>query len=120
MVGLAWIIGQAGTIVLIWSRLRRQPPISEDLARNYATKMELSNALRDWKETCLRNHDHLDSRLKSDRGEIDQVEREQFILIRSGQTELRNIIQGLQTSLAEWQRGVERQIGAIEERTSRK
>ncbi len=115
--GLPWLLSQAATVVLIFTRLRRLPPVWETLARDYATKVELEKAKADWAATCRHNHDRADAQRVADLAGADKIESEQFLLIRSGQTEIRTLLQQFTREVSDWQRGVERQIGALDERT---
>ena len=110
--GLASIIGVVAGVSNIFKNISliraaknpvRTPPMEEDLAKNYATKIELSAVRCEFFERCKSNHERVEKNLS-----------ELYSLSRSLTKELTDRLDRYHTELAEWQRSVERQIGNIE------
>ena len=81
----------------------RNPPLPEDLARNYATKRELSGEISELKQE-----------LREERERVDGILKQQFDLIRGLTAENTERYSRLESSIKEWQLGIERLIGKIE------
>jgi hypothetical protein len=81
----------------------RNPPSEEEAAKTYATKAELATFRCEFREQCSRNHDRVDKTL----GEL-------FSINRALTKELTDRLDKYHAALAEWQRGMERQIGHLE------
>ena len=87
----------------------RNPPLPEDMARNYATKRELAGEIAELKQE-----------IKDERSRIDGILKQQFDLIRGLTADSNERFTRLESSINEWQRGVERMIGRIEGKVEKK
>lgn len=87
----------------------RNPPLPEEMARNYATKLELAGEIAELKQE-----------IKDERSRIDGILKQQFDLIRGLTAESNERFTRLESSINEWQRGVERMIGRIEGKVEKK
>jgi len=110
--GVGGIVGIVAGISTIWKNWilaksvqnpKRTPPIEEEAAKTYATKEEMHAWKCEFTERCSRNHDRVDKTL----GEL-------FSINRALTKELTDRLDKYHSELAEWQRGMERQIGNIE------
>lgn len=91
LVSLIAILNLANVAVNIWAKTRRRPPIDQTL-RDYVRRDEFEKL----------------------REEMRDNDRQIFELLRRQQTRNMESITRLSDQLAEWQRGMERQIGRIE------
>lgn len=83
----------------------RNPPLPEEMARSYATKRELAE---------------LKQEIKDERSRIDGILKQQFDLIRELTADSNERFTRLESSINEWQLGVERMIGRIEGKVEKK
>lgn len=91
LVSLIAIMNLANLAISIWSRTRRRPSIDVSL-QEYVKRTEFES---------LRNT-------------LNDTNRQIFDLLRKQQDDTSDKISQLMQNLAEWQRGMERQIGRIE------
>ena len=105
VVALAALAAIVNNVVSIVRGLRRDPPLPEELAKDYATKREISE---------------LKAEVKAERERIDKILAKQFDLIRSLTAENTERFNTLISSIGDWQRGVERMIGRIEGKVNQK
>lgn len=115
MLGLGMLIGVASAASNIWKNNAlvkaarnpaRTPPPEEEAAKTFATKEELQRFRCEWQSMCRENHK-----------QVDKIQSDIFNLLRAQQGELLNKLDSFHKELSSWQLGVERQIGAIDERT---
>ena len=83
----------------------RNPPLPEEMVRSYATKLELAD---------------LKQEIKDERSRIDGILKQQFDLIRGLTADSNERFTRLESSINEWQLGVERMIGRIEGKVEKK
>jgi len=81
----------------------RNPPLPEIVARDYATKRELSREITELKQE-----------IKAERTRVDGILKQQYDLIRNLTAETNKRYISLEASIKEWQLGIERLIGKIE------
>lgn len=81
----------------------RNPPLPEELAKSYATKRELAGEVAELKQE-----------IKEERGRVDAILKQQFDLIRGLTAENAERYSRMESSIKEWQLGIERLIGKIE------
>lgn len=105
VVALAALAALVNYVVSIVRGFRRDPPLPEELAKDYATKREIAE---------------LKAEVKAERERIDKILAKQFDLIRSLTAENTERFNTLISSIGEWQRGVERMIGRIEGKVNQK
>ncbi|MGI6158112.1 MAG: hypothetical protein ACOYH4_06560 [Saccharofermentanales bacterium] len=89
--GLLVILQLANLAINIWYRLRRQPPIDQEL-RQFVTRREYENF-------CMFN---------------DQKISEIYTLLRHQQETISKSVNELRKDIGSWQAGIERQIGRLE------
>ena len=77
----------------------RNPPLPEEVAKEYATKREIAE---------------LKQEIKDERKRVDTILNQQFELIRKMSDENAKSYNSLKSSIGEWQLGIERLIGKIE------
>lgn len=109
VVALAAIAGLVNYCLSIFSSIQairrgdapppRNPPLPEEIAKRYATKSELES---------------LKAELKEERARVDGILKQQFDLIRGLTEKLNAKFSALESSLKDWQLGIERLIGKIE------
>ena len=87
----------------------RNPPLPEEMAMNYATKLELAGEIAELKQE-----------IKDERSRIDGILKQQFDLIRGLTADSNERFTRLESSINEWQLGVERMIGRIEGKVEKK
>ena len=87
----------------------RNPPLPEELAKSYATKHDLANEVAELKQE-----------IKDERSRIDGILKQQFDLIRGLTADSNERFTRLESSINEWQRGIERMIGRIEGKVEKK
>ena len=87
----------------------RNPPLPEELARSYATKRELAGEVAELKQE-----------IKEERSRVDAILKQQFDLIRGLTAENTERYSRLESSIKEWQLGIERLIGKIEGKVENK
>lgn len=87
----------------------RNPPLPEELAKEYATKRELTGEVADLKQE-----------IKEERMRVDCILKQQFDLIRSLTADTTTRFSQMERSINEWQRGIERLIGKIEGKVENK
>lgn len=87
----------------------RNPPLPEELAKEYATKRELTGEVADLKQE-----------IKEERMRVDCILKQQFDLIRSLTADTTTRFCQMERSINEWQRGIERLIGKIEGKVENK
>ena len=92
VVALAALAALVSSVMSIARGFRRDPPLPEEVAKEYATKRELHNEISSLK-----------GELKSERERVDGILAQQFKLMRE-----------LMEKINQWQLGVERMIGRIE------
>lgn len=90
----------------------RSPPLPEEIAKCYATKLEIAE---------------LRQELKDERRRVDGIFQEQFAMIRKLDADAGRRMERLEASIASWQKGVdnwqlgiERMIGRIEGKVEEK
>jgi len=98
VVALAALAAIVNNVVSIVRGLRRDPPLPEEMAKDYATKQELADEIAELK-----------LELKAERDRIDDIMNQQFNLLRE-----------LTEKTNQWQLGVERMIGRIEGKVNQK
>lgn len=81
----------------------RNPPLPEELAKDYATKRELEGEISELKQE-----------IKDERERIDNILAKQFDLIRGLTDANTQRFSRLESSINTWQLGIERMIGRIE------
>ena len=99
VVALAALAALVNYVISIVNSFRRDPPLSEEMAKGYATKREIAE---------------LKEELKAERERIDKIHAKQFDLIRGLTAELTERYSRLESSISSWQLGIERMIGRIE------
>lgn len=87
----------------------RNPPLPEEMARSYATKLELAGEIAELKQE-----------IKDERSRIDGILKQQFDLIRGLTADSNERFTRLESSINEWQLGVERMIRRIEGKVEKK
>lgn len=87
----------------------RNPPLPEELAKRYATKHDLANEIAELKQE-----------IKEERSRVDGILKQQFDLIRGLTAENTERYSRLESSIKEWQLGIERLIGKIEGKVENK
>lgn len=87
----------------------RNPPLPEELAKSYATKRELTAVVAALKQE-----------IKDERLRVDSILKQQFDLIRGLTAENTKRYSRLESSIKEWQLGIERLIGKIEGKVENK
>lgn len=87
----------------------RNPPLPEELAKSYATKHDLANEVAELKQE-----------IKEERRRVDGILKQQFDLIRGLTAENTERYSRLESSIKEWQLGIERLIGKIEGKVENK
>lgn len=117
VIGAGALIAMAAGISSIWKNHEmvkaarnppRTPPMEEEAAKTYATKMELATLKIEMQGCCTLNH-----------AKVDKIHTDIFNLIRASQSENRTMMEALHKDLNLWQLGVERQIGQLDERTKK-
>ena len=103
VVALAALAALVNYVVSIVRGFSRNPPLPEEMAREYATKRELAGEIADLKQE-----------LKEERQRVDAILKQQFDLIRKLSEDTFERFSVLMSSLKEWQLGIERMIGRIE------
>ena len=109
LAALAALVNYVISIVRGFQELRhaenppRNPPLPEEMAKEYATKHELASEIAELKQQC-----------KEERNRVDAILKQQFDLIRKLSEDTFEKFSGLMSSIKEWQLGVERMIGRIE------
>lgn len=94
--GLGALVNIAVGLSIIWINNRqkdRDPPIPEEMARDYATKDELKSFRCEWQTHCAAQHTLTDSTI----GKLFDLDRDS------------------ERKLHEWQVAVSRQLGRIEQ-----
>ena len=102
IVGLGMAASIASNIAMVFKVLRRTPPIDQTL-QDYATKTELRQLKCDWQARCQEMHSRVDKTF----GEI-------FSILRAQNKEITDRLDKYHAELAQWQLGMERQIGKLE------
>lgn len=87
----------------------RNPPLPEELAKDYATKRELAGEVAELKQE-----------IKDERLRVDAILKQQFDLIRSLTADTSMRFSQMEKSIKEWQLGIERLIGKIEGKVENK
>ena len=103
VVALAALAALVNYVLSIVRGFRRDPPLPEDMAKNYATKRELAAEIAELK-----------GELKAERERVDKILSKQFDLIRGLTAETTERYNRLESSISSWQLGIERLIGKIE------
>lgn len=103
VVALAALAALVNYVLSIVRGFRRDPPLPEDMAKNYATKRELAAEIAELK-----------GELKAERERVDKILGKQFDLIRGLTVENTERYNRLESSISSWQLGIERLIGRIE------
>ncbi len=103
VVALAALAALVNYVLSIVRGFRRDPPLPEDMAKNYATKRELAAEIAELK-----------GELKAERERVDKILGKQFDLIRGLTAENTERYNRLESSISSWQLGIERLIGRIE------
>ena len=104
LAALAALVNYVISIVRGFQELRhaenppRNPPLPEELAKEYATKRDLANEIAELKQE-----------LRDERSRVDGIFNQQFAEIRK-----------MTANIGEWQRGIERLIGKIEGKVENK
>ena len=87
----------------------RNPPLPEELAKDYATKRELAGEVAELKQE-----------IKDERLRVDAILKQQFDLIRGLTSDTSMRFNQMEKSIKEWQLGIERLIGKIEGKVENK
>lgn len=87
----------------------RNPPLPEELAKDYATKRELAGEVAELKQE-----------IKDERLRVDAILKQQFDLIRGLTADTSMRFSQMEKSIKEWQLGIERLIGKIEGKVENK
>lgn len=111
LAALAALVNYVVSIVRGVQEMRHavNPPLPEEMARNYATKRELAGEIAELKQE-----------IKDERSRIDGILKQQFDLIRGLTADSNERFTRLESSINEWQLGVERMIGRIEGKVEKK
>ena len=109
VVALAALAALVNYVLSIVRGFRRDPPLPEDMAKNYATKRELAAEIAELKQEN-----------REERARVDAILKQQFDLIRKLSEDTFERFSGLMESLKEWQLGIERMIGRIEGKVNTK
>lgn len=104
IVGLGMAASIASNIAMVVKTMRRTPPIDRTL-QDYATKAEVQQMKCDWQTRCQEMHARCDKTF----GEI-------FSILRAQNKEITDRLDKYHAELAQWQLGMERQIGTLEGR----
>ena len=99
VVALAALAALVNYVISIVNSFRRDPPLSEEMAKGYATKREIAE---------------LKQEIKDERQRVDAILKQQFDLIRKLSEDTFEKFSVLMASLKDWQLGIERMIGRIE------
>lgn len=111
LAALAALVNYVISIVRGFQELRhaenppRNPPLPEEFAKCYATKREIAE---------------LKQEIKDERVRVDNILKQQFDLIRGLTAENTERYSRLESSIKEWQLGIERLIGKIEGKVENK
>lgn len=103
VLSLLAILQLANIIFNIWSRMRRNPPIDQSL-QDYARRTELCDYAR---------RTELDA-IRRDTQRHEKILSEVFSDIKNNARETNARLNSLANALSEWQNGIERQIGKLE------
>ena len=115
LAALAALVSYAVSIVRGFQEMRRadtpprNPPLPEEIAKSYATKRELAAEIAELKRE-----------IKDERVRVDSILKQQFDLIRGLTADSNERFTRLESSINEWQLGVERMIGRIEGKVEKK
>ena len=103
VVALAALAALVNSVMSIVRGFTRTPPLPEAMAKEYATKRELTGEIAELKQE-----------LKDERQRVDAILKQQFDLIRKLSEDTFEKFSVLMASLKDWQLGIERMIGRIE------
>ena len=123
VVALAALAALVNYVLSIVHGFRRDPPLPEELAKDYATKRELAGEVEELKGKIA----ELKQENKEERQRVDAILSQLFDLLRKQSSEnterfhrLEAAIQNWQKGVDNWQLGVERMIGRIEGKVNQK